>query len=142
MIHYYFKWKTLLIMLHLDTFNFLLYDVFERHMRPLIIFWLKGTSRTFTFFSQEVFWTSKVLVTLLCSTLCNSMDCCLAGSSAHGILQARILEWVAISSSRDLPDRGTSKDITIIINLIVSQLCDVLWAKEYSLGLESYSISL
>ena len=28
------------------------------------------------------------------------------GSSAHGILQARILEWVAISSSRDLPDPG------------------------------------
>ena len=28
------------------------------------------------------------------------------GSSVHGILQARTLEWVAISSSRDLPDPG------------------------------------
>ena len=28
------------------------------------------------------------------------------GSSVHGISQARILEWVAISSSRDLPDQG------------------------------------
>ena len=33
-------------------------------------------------------------------TLCNSMDCSPPGSSVHGILQARILEWVAISSSR------------------------------------------
>ena len=36
-----------------------------------------------------------------CPTLCNSMDCSLPGSSVHGILQARILEWVAISSSRE-----------------------------------------
>ena len=32
--------------------------------------------------------------------LCNPMDCSLPGSSVHGILQARILEWVAISFSR------------------------------------------
>ena len=31
-------------------------------------------------------------------------DCSLPGSSVHGILQARILEWVAMPSSRDLPD--------------------------------------
>ena len=35
-----------------------------------------------------------------CPTLCNPMDCSLPGSSVHGILQARILEWVAISFSR------------------------------------------
>ena len=35
-----------------------------------------------------------------CLTLCNPMDCSPPGSSVHGILQARILEWVAISSSR------------------------------------------
>ena len=40
----------------------------------------------------------------LCPTLCDSMDCSPPGSSVHGILQARILEWVAISSSR-----GTSR---------------------------------
>ena len=35
-----------------------------------------------------------------CPTLCNTMNHNLPGSSVHGILQARILEWVAISSSR------------------------------------------
>ena len=34
------------------------------------------------------------------------MDCCLPGSSAHGTFQARILEWGAISYSRDLPGPG------------------------------------
>ena len=34
------------------------------------------------------------------STLCDLMDCSPLGSSVHGILQAKILEWVAISSSR------------------------------------------
>ena len=32
--------------------------------------------------------------------VCDPMDCSLPGSSAHGILQARVLEWVAISFSR------------------------------------------
>ena len=36
----------------------------------------------------------------LCRTLCDSMDCSLPGFSVYGILQARILEWVAISYSR------------------------------------------
>ena len=44
----------------------------------------------------------------LCPTLCNPMDCSPPGSSVLGILQARILEWLAIpfswgsSQSRDL----------------------------------------
>ena len=34
-----------------------------------------------------------------CRTLCNPMDCSLPGSSIHGILQARVLEWAAIAFS-------------------------------------------
>ena len=41
-----------------------------------------------------------------CPTLCNPVDCSLSGSSIHEILQARILEWVVISFSRNLPDPG------------------------------------
>ena len=36
----------------------------------------------------------------LCLTLCNSMGCSPSGFSVQGILQARILEWVAMPSSR------------------------------------------
>ena len=36
----------------------------------------------------------------LCRTLCDPRDCSLPGSYVRGFLQARILEWVAISSSR------------------------------------------
>ena len=38
-----------------------------------------------------------------CPTLCDPMDCSPPGSSVHGILQARILEWVAIPFSRVSP---------------------------------------
>ena len=46
--------------------------------------------------------TKKVKVKSLsrCPTLCNPMDCSPPGSSVHGILQARELEWAAISFSR------------------------------------------
>ena len=39
------------------------------------------------------------LITQSCPTLCDPKDCSPPGSSVHGILQARILEWVAISFS-------------------------------------------
>ena len=42
----------------------------------------------------------KVLVAQSCLTLCDPMNCSLPGFSVHGILQAKILEWVAISFSR------------------------------------------
>ena len=42
----------------------------------------------------------KVKVTQSCLTLYNTMDCILPGFSVHGILQAKILEWVAYSFSR------------------------------------------
>ena len=38
-----------------------------------------------------------------CPTVCNPMDQSLPGSSVHGILQAGILEWVAMPSSRGSP---------------------------------------
>ena len=38
----------------------------------------------------------------LCPILCDPMDCSPPGSSVHKILQARVLEWVAISYSRGI----------------------------------------
>ena len=42
----------------------------------------------------------------LCPTLCDPMDCSLPGSYVLGILLTRILEWVAMPSSGDLPNPG------------------------------------
>ena len=41
-----------------------------------------------------------------CLTLCDPMDSSLPGSSIHEILQKRILEWIAIPFSGDLPNPG------------------------------------
>ena len=50
---------------------------------------------------QALLWVKvKVFITQSCPTLCDPMDCSSPGSSVHGILQARILEWVAIFFSR------------------------------------------
>ena len=59
-------------------------------------------------FSRQEYWiqiitlyTSNVCsVAKSCPSLCDTMDCSPPGFSVHGILQARILEWVAISFSR------------------------------------------
>ena len=56
---------------------------------------------------QSYFWAytlkvkvkSKSEVAQSCPTLCDPMDCSLPGSSVHGIFQARVLEWGAISFS-------------------------------------------
>ena len=55
--------------------------------------------------STILYFSVKMLVTQIVeqpwgSTNCNPMDCSLPGSSVHGILQGRILEWVAIPISR------------------------------------------
>ena len=48
-----------------------------------------------------------------CPTLCDPIDCSLPGSSVHGILQARGLEWVAISFSG-----GLTRDRTRVSRII------------------------
>ena len=47
-----------------------------------------------------------MLVTQSCPTYCDPMDCSPQGSSNHGILQGRILEWVTFPSPGDLPNPG------------------------------------
>ena len=54
--------------------------------------------RIFCFFSWRIGACMHAKLVQLCTTLCSPLDCSLSGSSVHGILQARILEWVAICS--------------------------------------------
>ena len=70
--------------------------------------------------SLEVKWSE---VAQLCPTLCNPMDCSLPYSSIHGVFQARVLEWVAISFSR-----GSSqpRDQTWVSRIVVR--CFTIWA--------------
>ena len=63
----------------------------------------------------------KVLVTQLYSTFCDPMNCSLPGFSVHVILQTRILEWVAISSSKGC---SRLRDQTQV-SCIAGRLCTV-----------------
>ena len=56
------------------------------------------------------------LLTQSCPTLCDPMDCSLPGSTVLGILQARILEWVAISYSRGSSDPGIQPVSTALVD--------------------------
>ena len=47
-----------------------------------------------------------MLVTQLCLTFCNSVDCSQVGSSVNGFLQARILKWTLFPYPEDLPNPG------------------------------------
>ena len=61
-----------------------------------------------------------------CPTLCDPVDCSPSGSSVHGILQARILEWVAISFSRGSSQPSTSGSL-IVQSLSHVRLCATPW---------------
>ena len=52
---------------------------------------------------------------LSCLTHCDPVDCSPPGSTVHGILQARILEGVAMPSSRGLPNPGIEPAFTLCI---------------------------
>ena len=54
----------------------------------------------------------KVKVAQLCPTLYDPMDCGQAGSSVHGILQARILEWVDMPFSRGSSQSGDGTSVS------------------------------
>ena len=78
--------------------------ILQRYTHRLLQHW-HNYSHSFKIFLKinnylSCIWEWKVLVTQLCLTLCNPMDCSLPGSFVHEILQAGILEWGAIPFSR------------------------------------------
>ena len=54
------------------------------------------------------------LVTQLCPTLRDSMDCSPATASVHGIFQTRVLEWVAMPSCRESPQPRDQTQVSSI----------------------------
>ena len=58
-----------------------------------------------------------------CPTLCDPMDCSLSGFSVHGIFQARVLEWIAISFSRGSSGPRNRTQVSHIAGR-----CFIVWA--------------
>ena len=73
-------------------------------------------------------WVSEVAQS--CPTLCDPMDCSIPGSSVHGIFQAKVLEWVAISFSR-----GSSwpRDWTLVSHIAGRRF--TVWATREALSI-------
>ena len=70
----------------------------------------------------------QVLVTQSYPTLCNPMDCSPLGSSVHGILQVRILEWVAMPFSRRSYQPRDQTQVSLIAGrLFTSWVPSITW---------------
>ena len=78
----------------------------EHTRGPAVSWWAESSPSSYVplcslyIFCSQVCTVHACSVAQSCLTLCDPMDCIPPGSFVHGILQARILEWVAISSSR------------------------------------------
>ena len=81
-------------------FDGVAFDSFSACCLNLFRIFLPPSSTFCDVFLYHLEWVVVVLVTQSFLTLCNPMDCSPPSSSIHGIFLARILEWVAISSSR------------------------------------------
>ena len=89
--------------------NFLLlktnssYDIMHKHIRTVFATRLANM----TMFKPHWWFSHQIM-----SDSCNPTDCSLPGFSVHGILQARILEWVAISFSRGSSQPGNQTQVS------------------------------
>ena len=68
-----------------------------------VIKWVNKCVLVYSTKYNEILVSLECLTTKSCPTLCDPMDCNPPGSSLHGIFLARILEWVAMPSSRGFP---------------------------------------
>ena len=59
-------------------------------------------------------WEEAVFIAQSCPTLCDPLDCSPPGSSVHGILQTRILQWIAIFFSRGSSQPGDQTQVFCI----------------------------
>ena len=64
----------------------------------------------------------------LCPALCDPINCSLPGFSVHGILQAGILKWVAISFSVGSSDQGSNPSLLCLLHWQIGSLpLSVTW---------------
>ena len=94
------------------------------------------------FNKPPLYWTVRfecvcVLVTQLCLALCHPTDCSPPGSSVHGILQARILEWVASPSSMGSSQSRDQTQVSCIAGRFFT-----IWATREAQDLRPTSLGL
>ena len=123
-----FAWCILKILYHLHL-SWMVFYLFCSSLNNLLLRSYNQLIYEFSGFlikscSMNLFALYVCSVAQLCLTLCNPMDCCQLGSSVHGILQARILEWLPFPPPGDLPNLG-----------IYLQLLDILHFQADSLPL-------
>ena len=75
-----------------------------------------------------------------CSTLCDPMDCSLPRSSVHGTLQARILEWVVMPSSKGSSQPTDWTQVANIVGRVFTSLPSELPGKPKNTGVGSLSL--
>ena len=81
-----------------STIDFCFYPKISGRTLYILIVEMDG-GETITFVTKHVGMYAKSLQS--CATLCDPINCSLPDSSVHGILQERILEWVAMPSFRE-----------------------------------------
>ena len=83
-----------------------------------------NSTQHFTYeINVDVFSQSRCMLSHFSLTLCNPMECGPPGSSVHGIFQARMLEWIAMPSSRR---SSKSMDQTLVSYIYVHWQADSL----------------
>ena len=75
-------------------------------------------------------------VTQSCPTLCNPVDCSLPDFSVHGILQARILKWIAIPFSRGTSQPRDRTLVSCIAGRFFTTPCSITTNKVWKEGRE------
>ena len=89
------------------------------HVHVISFIFLLNSRKAHVIFIQHI---GYVFVALSCLTLCNPMDYSLPSSSVHGILQTRILEWVAIPFSGGSSQQKEQTHVSCIDRLILYRL--------------------
>ena len=134
----YWKWCHSCHSLHLTIFLGNFYSLGNNDLSVKLCYYTQADTQTFhvAVFLQNLnsltrvpyTWKQKYFfmrseVTQSCATLWDLMNCSLPGSSVHGLFQARVLEWVAISFSR-----GSSqpRDWTQVSH--IAGRCFTIWA--------------
>ena len=98
---------------------------------------MKPSSGVFTAFWLRELLIVCALVSQSCLTLCDPVDCSLPGSTVHGVFQARILESVATSFSRESSQPSNRTQVSCIAGRFF-----ILWASGEVWWLDTYKESL